>query len=80
MRFTYRELLLLDDLITRYATDLEEEAEFLDDMSPPLARAARRDWQRRQRLHDALQRKITDAIQQRQARMTSEQLQRHALW
>lgn len=80
MRFTYRELLLLDDFITRYATALEDEADFLKDMPSPLAHAARRDWQRRCRLHATLQEKITKAIKHRQDRMTPEQIRRQALF
>ncbi|SMC08012.1 hypothetical protein SAMN00768000_3593 [Sulfobacillus thermosulfidooxidans DSM 9293] len=80
MRFTYRELLLLDDLVTRYATVLDDELESLGNMPPIFARAARRDWQRRCRLHATLQAKITTAIQHRQARMTPEQIRRQALF
>ncbi|WP_157782334.1 hypothetical protein [Sulfobacillus thermosulfidooxidans] len=80
MRFTYRELLLLDDMIARYATVLEDEGDFLEDMPSPLARAARRDWQRRQRLYQSVHRKLTDQLRHRQSRMTPEQMQRQSLF
>lgn len=47
MRFIDRELLWLDDMVARYATVLEDEGDFLEDMPSLLAHAARRDWQRR---------------------------------
>ncbi|PSR33111.1 MAG: hypothetical protein C7B44_14895 [Sulfobacillus thermosulfidooxidans] len=80
MRLTYRELLLLDEFLNRYTSVLDDELESLDDMPPLLARAARRDWERRCRLHAMLQEKITQAIQHRQARMTPEQIRRQALF
>ncbi|WP_020373826.1 hypothetical protein [Sulfobacillus thermosulfidooxidans] len=80
MRFTYRELLLLDEFITRYTSVLDDESESLDNMPPLFARAARRNWRRRCRLHATLQAKITAAIQHRQARMTPEQIRRQALF